>query len=122
VLISLGRPEEALDEFGAALAEVPGSTEARLGEVEALLEAGRWTQAMERVEPLLSAEASTPDAWTLAALCARAAGSPGDARLLLARARERASGAWVAPHRSGRLAELGASLGASGVAPPGTAA
>jgi thioredoxin-like negative regulator of GroEL len=85
---------------------VPGSAEARLGEAEALLDAGEVAAALGRLEPLLAAGAEGPDAWTLAAAAVRAAGSPADARLLAVRARERAAGGWIAAHRAVRLAAL----------------
>jgi tetratricopeptide (TPR) repeat protein len=99
VLLLLGRPDEALAEFRAALAEVPDEPEARLGEAEAVLDAGDAAAALARVERLLG---ERPDGWVLAAAAARASGAPGEARLLLARAGERVAAGYVAVHRAER--------------------
>ena len=52
-LLRLGEPAAARAEFGAAAAAAPDPMEARLGEVEARLDAGDAGGALQAVEPLL---------------------------------------------------------------------
>jgi hypothetical protein len=54
------------------------------------------------------------DAWLAAAVAAVALGAEPDARLFLARAAERAGGAWPSPHAAESFRALAAALGAGG--------
>jgi len=109
-LLLAGQPADAEGAFRRALELRDGLREARLGLAEARLEAGDAAEALALVEPLLAGELG-PDGWTLAAAAARALGSPGDAAVLLRRARERAGAGFAWPPRRERLARLGEILG-----------
>ena len=100
----LGNPAEAMGAFEAALAVRPTEREARLGWVEATLDAGHPAAALGRVESLLE---RSPDAWTLAAAAARALGRPDDARLFARKAQSclAQGNPFISPHRRVRLRE-----------------
>ncbi len=102
-LLRLGEPIAARAEFEAAAAEAPDPTEARLGAVEARLDAGDPRGALQAVEPLLGPR---PDGWILAAAAATAAGDAPGARELLAAAARRLGTGLIAPHRAARARAL----------------
>jgi tetratricopeptide (TPR) repeat protein len=102
-LLVLGLVEEAQRAFASALAARPGHREAQLGVVECLLAGGRVQAALSALlSPLPSLLDERPDGWLLGAVALDAAGMPGDARLLLLRARERAPRGYLSPHRRAR--------------------
>jgi tetratricopeptide (TPR) repeat protein len=104
LLLQLGRPGEALDDFGAALAEAPDSEEALLGAAEADLDRGDPAAALARLGPLLDASHARPDGWMLAAAASiQVTGSLEEASGLLARARAVEGQGWLARHRAERL-------------------
>ena len=107
-LLARGSPAEAVGAFRAALAEVPGNEEARLGLAEALLDGGDAAGALALLGPK---PGERPDGWTLAAAAAEAAGNPASARAFLSRARELAGKGFLAPHRPARLRALVRALG-----------
>jgi tetratricopeptide (TPR) repeat protein len=119
VLLQLGRPAEAAACFEEALREKPDLAEARLGLAEAALDAGEPGGALALCEALLGA---APDGWVLAAAAARAAGAEEDARMLLARAREREGRGFVAWHRRERMRALEADAATPTATPTATPA
>jgi tetratricopeptide (TPR) repeat protein len=111
LLLQLGRPDEALGEFGAALDQVPGSDEAVLGAAEASLDRGDVGAATSRLGPLLERGHARPDGWLLAAAASiQATGSLDGAAGLLARARALEATGWIAAHRAGRLRAIDSPL------------
>jgi len=109
-LLLAGQPAEAEAAFRRALDLRAELREARLGLAEARLEAGDAAAALALSEPFLDQE---PDAWALAAASALALGAPGDAAVLLQRARERAGSGFAWPPRRERLERLGEIFGAA---------
>ncbi len=109
VQLLAGDIADAEASFRAALAEKPEHVEARLGLVEALLDAQRASDALRELQLALTLEA--PDPWLLAASCASALGHDADALLFLNRCVEFSkSTRWCGAHRRGRHAELEAAL------------
>jgi tetratricopeptide (TPR) repeat protein len=103
VLLLLSRPAEAREEFARAAASAPDPLEARLGEAEALLDAGRADEAGRALRPLLGPR---PDGWILAAAAARERGQVVESATLLAEAGRRLAVGFVAPHRAWRARSL----------------
>jgi tetratricopeptide (TPR) repeat protein len=104
ILLHLGRPDEAREEFLAALAEVPENEEATLGAAEGDLDRGDAAGVTARLAPLLARGHQRPDGWLLAAAAIiQAAGPDVEASRLMARARELEPRGWVAHHRAARL-------------------
>jgi tetratricopeptide (TPR) repeat protein len=108
VLLLLGRPTLALSAFTAALALRPRDVEARLGQVEATLDAGQPERAFALAEPLLND--TLPDGWLLASAIAHALGSLPDARALLNRAAGQTGTRYLGRHRGERETMLAAIL------------
>ena len=107
VMLVLKRPSEAFAAFAEVLAERPDDVDARLGSVEALLQAGRPADALRRVEPLL---AQGRDGWLLAGAAAAALGDRRDAVAFTARAAA-AGVTFRAAHRSELLERVRGELG-----------
>jgi tetratricopeptide (TPR) repeat protein len=99
VLLLAGQPSQALQAFAAALRSEPENGSARVGAAEALIELGEAGRALEVVEPALGAQ---PDGWLVAASAAHALGAAADARVFLARAKERAARGYECLHRWAR--------------------
>jgi tetratricopeptide (TPR) repeat protein len=96
------RPDAALRSFDQALALRPNLREAELGRLEAMIDAGRWAEALRSLPPLLD---HRPDAWLLAAACAEASCAPADAVLFTRNAQQRlAAGLW-SPHLRERFTQ-----------------
>jgi tetratricopeptide (TPR) repeat protein len=109
ILLLLGRPDGAREEFLAALAEVPENEEAMLGAAEADLDRGDAAGVTARLAPLLAHGHQRPDGWLLAAAASvLSSGSPEEISRLLARARELEPRGWVANHRMVRLRAMSA--------------
>jgi len=99
VLLLAGKPSDALQAFAGALRSEPGNGSARVGAAEALLELGEARRALEVVEPALGPQ---PDGWLVAASAAAALGAGADARVFLARAKERTACGYECLHRWAR--------------------
>jgi tetratricopeptide (TPR) repeat protein len=108
VELLLGRPEEALRAFDAALRARATEREPRLGRAEAMIDVGEAATALRDIEDML--DDSSADSWTLAAGAVRVLGLVDDARLFTRRALHLASKGFVAPHRRERLRKLVTSL------------
>jgi tetratricopeptide (TPR) repeat protein len=109
ILLLLGRPAEAREEFEAALREVPSNEEALLGAAEAELDRGDSAAASSRLAPLLARGHDRPDGWLLAAAATvQASGSQEEASRLLVRAHALEPKGWLAHHRADRLRTMGA--------------
>jgi glycosyltransferase involved in cell wall biosynthesis len=109
VHLLLAEPARAQAAFEEALRFDRSLVEAKLGLVEALLDAGRSEDALRGLPELLAPDCA--DAWVLGAAAAASLGSHADARMFL----ERAHGAlevkpWIADFRRGRLDELAREL------------
>ena len=98
VALQLELPELALTAFEAALEGRHTDTESQLGRAEALLDLGRASEAMARLQPLL-AGATTADAWLLAARTMERGGATDEARHCLDRAAQLLPAGLIAPHR-----------------------
>ncbi len=95
-LLVAGAPGEALAAFRGALGSEATSQAATIGAAEATALLGDPARALAALEPLLG---EGPDAWVVAADAARRLGGNEEARLLLARARERARAGFISAHR-----------------------
>jgi glycosyltransferase involved in cell wall biosynthesis len=113
VELLLGNPKAALTAFEEALATRPDDRSARLGRVEAMIDLGASSAALQVLQPLL--DDATPDAWTLAALAVGALGLPDDVRLFAGRAQSLLAKGFVASHRRDRLRGIVTSLHAGAV-------
>ncbi|MEC8423373.1 MAG: hypothetical protein VX000_06325, partial [Myxococcota bacterium] len=106
--IQRGEPDSALALLDAALQERPDHEPAVLAGAEAFLQRQAGAAALQAVEPVLSSD--TPDAWTIAARAAHAAGEPATATALARKARDAERRGWSATRRRGDLARLEAAL------------
>jgi len=105
VRVLAGRPAEALEAFERALAASPEHLEARLGRLEALIDAGQAASALRELPALLSP--GTPDAWLLAASAAGSVGRADECARFAEVARTALDRQpWVGSHRAARLAAM----------------
>lgn len=112
VELLLADPAAAERAFERALECDPGMLEARLGRIEARLDAGRAAEVLAALTSLLTPDCA--DAWVLAAAAAHALGAASDAQLYAASARTALRmRPWIADFRRGRLDELEAVLAAA---------
>ena len=111
VELLLGNPKDALAAFERALSVRPEDQSARLGRIEAMIDLGATSAALQVLQPFLND--GTPDAWTLAALAVSALGLADDARLFARRAQSLLAKGFVAAHRRDRLRGVMTSLRAS---------
>jgi tetratricopeptide (TPR) repeat protein len=84
VVLLLQEPALALEAFENALSFSPGHREARFGRAEALLDLGRFEDALKALEPLLAEGGA--DEWTLGAIICSTMGRSEDAQLFMKKA------------------------------------
>jgi len=105
VQLLAGRPELARTSFQRALSTKPDHLEARLGQIEALIDADVLGPAIAATEPLLKHD--SPDAWLLAAAAVARLGREEDLRLFASQTRQSlARVPFLAPHRRLRWIEI----------------
>jgi len=103
VYLCQGRPETALAEFERVQEDSEAYLEARYGRVEALIDLGRYQEALAGVESLLTEP--YPDGWLLAASATEALGSYDDMTRFFELSRKCSKG-FLGFHRLYRHADL----------------
>jgi tetratricopeptide (TPR) repeat protein len=103
-----GRPQEALPAFRQALAEDPEMRAARIGVVEALLDAGQSEEALAELQSLLPEGGA--DEWALAACICLAVGAGDDAATFLSTALSHGKPGADASYRVERFVALAAAF------------
>ena len=102
VMLQLGRLDEALAHYDAAIAQQASCQGAQHGRVETLLAQGKALPALTELQTLLAPD--NGEGWLLAALASQALGQPADVqRYLLLAHKNRQT---LAPHRARMLIRL----------------
>jgi tetratricopeptide (TPR) repeat protein len=114
VQLLAGRPDLARGSFQRALKTKPDHLEARLGQIEALIDANVLGPAIAATEALLKHD--SPDAWLLAAAAVARMGREDDLRLFASQTRQTLKRVpFLAPHRSLRWVEIERALSGAAV-------
>ena len=104
-LVRVGRLEEAIGLYEAAVGSDPASSHALVGFARALLAAGRAAEAFQRADAALALDSDDVEAWRMVAEALEALGEPRLAAQAFARALALAPGACDLHLRLGRLYE-----------------
>ncbi len=100
----LGELAAAESCFSAVLAEGPSSIEAILGMAETALFLGRYEEALNMIEPMLSL--GLPDPWIIGTSASDMLERPEDVIMFVSEARKHVDVGFVSPHRELQLAAL----------------